>query len=544
MKKVNKNITLKVFSLIFMLMFVVSLFTSTKVLAEELPFSIKEATITEKSSDATGTITNFNNNEVSSNIKFHKLNDYVTYKLVINSNIDKEITILEIIDNNSNKYIDYQYDKNENKKINSKATFEFSIKCVYENELTDITQRDQINNVKFNIKYLEGGQVKDATITINPKTGDNINVSFILLIVSSVGLIICIVLAKKGKNKKLSKVSTLIITGLILSPIVVQAATTVFSLNLKSNIGIYDKLIVTYVVNGEETTLTNKYGEALTGLATPEKTGFKFTGWTYEDGTKFDQTKPITDDIKISANFKEVLWTIPSGRTPNTLVSGDEICLKYDNTQCFDFIKYDGNDIIMLAKYNLKVGGIYENRHLDKIGEYTSADEGYGKQSSDALGTGANFEIRYGTVTYSKTVYWDDNGTPKNEYPGSYYPGPNYPTIFDPINFNGRPNEDNYSIAYYVEIYKKILTDDYGVELKDMRLLTYMEAIDESIGCDPDAWECPSNGFVIRTSFWLGSADSDYVWYIDTNGYIDEYRINEDDLFGVRPVAVITKSDL
>ena len=46
-------------------------------------------------------------------------------------------------------------------------------------------------------------------------------------------------------------------------------------------------------------------------------------------------------------------WVLPQGKTKDTLTVGDEICA---GDQCFNFIKYDGNDVVMLAKYNLNVG--------------------------------------------------------------------------------------------------------------------------------------------------------------------------------------------
>ena len=235
-------------------------------------------------------------------------------------------------------------------------------------------------------------------------------------------------------------------------------------------------------------------------------------------------------------------WMLPTGKTKDNLEVGDEICIR---NQCFNFLHYDGTnneDIVMLSKYNLKVGNIYDSSYT-KIGEYTSSDTGYGLQSSEAKGWVNGASTFNGTVSFSSTNYWDDNGSPKSDYPGSYS-SPDYPTIYDAKNYKGAPGENDYSIAYYVDEYKTKLTG-YGVTIKDTRLLTYSEAIDSSIGCSEDSYSCPTTGFITNTSFWLGSAFDIYdVWYVYSVGNFNYNYFNYDDNFGVRPVVVISKDSI
>ena len=191
----------------------------------------------------------------------------------------------------------------------------------------------------------------------------------------------------------------------------------------------------------------------------------------------------------------------------------------------------------MLSKYNLKVGNIY-NSSVTKTGEYTQSDTGYGLQSSEARGW-VSGNTRNGTVAFSKTYYWYDGSSLKPEY-GTSYPA----DVYDATNYKGAPGENNYSIAYYVDEYKTKLTE-YGVTIKDARLLTYSEAIDSSIGCDATNHSCPTNGFIINTSFWLGSAYGHvYVWSVCSDGYFDSHYFSDDVNIGVRPVVVISKSDI
>ena len=96
---------------------------------------------------------------------------------------------------------------------------------------------------------------------------------------------------------------------------------------------------------------------------------------------------------------------------------------------------------------------------------------------------------------------------------------------------------------YYVDEYKTKLTG-YGVTIKDTRLLTYAEATDSSIGCDESTDSCPTNGFITNTSFWLGSAVDNYrVWVVYSDGTFGGNGFGGFN-FGVRPVVVISKSNI
>ena len=70
------------------------------------------------------------------------------------------------------------------------------------------------------------------------------------------------------------------------------------------------------------------------------------------------------------------LYTLPEGRTAYNLQVGDEVCINGDTTECFNFYGYDGNNIKLLSKYNLKVGKIYDSSGT-QTGIYSSSDTGY-----------------------------------------------------------------------------------------------------------------------------------------------------------------------
>ena len=259
-------------------------------------------------------------------------------------------------------------------------------------------------------------------------------------------------------------------------------------------------------------------------------------------------------------NAKErSLWLLPEGKTKDNLTVGDEICTK---GECFNFLHYDGTnneDIVMLSKYNLKVGNIYDS-NWNKTGEYSQSDSGYGLQSSEARGYVDGASTFNGTVAFSTTSYWMDGNnlkSPYNENDTIYYnlnvPIFRYrsddslaafPTVYDG-QYKGAPGENDYSIVYYVDGYKTKLTE-YGVTIKDTRLLTYAEATDSSIGCSWDSWTCPTTGFITNTTFWLGSAvNYSCVWYVRSDGNFTYLGDFDDDFgVGVRPVIVVSKTNM
>ena len=418
-KKKTKLIKLRLFTVLFSIMYIISLFMGVKAFAETNPFKLNDASIEEKSENVTGSITGFDNDKVNNDITFHKLNDYVTYKLVIKSNIDKDITILSIIDDNENEYIAYEYDKLENKKVSANSTFDFLVKAIYKSEVTDTSKRNQTTNVKFTITYLEDGEVKGDTITINPKTCDGISKSLILLIISSVGLVTCIALDKKRKIKKLSKVSALIITGLVLTPIAVKAATYSYNITFKTTVGLYDKMIITCVVDDNEKTLVSKYGMAISDLEIPTKEGYTFSKWTYEDGSDFDLTEVITEDIKIIANFSKDTYTISYNLTGGTITGvnpteysiSDDITLIEPEKEYYDFIGWIGTDITTPTK-NVVIKNKTGNRTYTANYEptdYNISYTGLTEEEKTSLNNPTSYNIETTTFTLNNPENRTDN---------------------------------------------------------------------------------------------------------------------------------------
>ena len=302
----------------------------------------------------------------------------------------------------------------------------------------------------------------------------------------------------------------------------------------------------------------------------------------YDETTNITATltaNPIENSSATGSNSSEeavpASWKIPVGRTATTLQAGDELQLK---DQSFYFIRYDeNNNLVLLAKYNLKVG---ENFVLDngwvKVGQYTSEDSGYGLQSSETKGYSVSASESNGAVTFSATNYWVNKvsynnynlKSPYNENNKIYYNNTNYPhfryrsndseaypAVYD-TNYITEPDfsstcdnstncwkTEGYSIAYYVEKYRSILEGaSYGAIIEDARLLQMPEVISFNGGSRNNV---PKSSILRETSFWLGSACSDNsIWIVDAQYQLVDINYLNTVFCGVRPVLVISPSNI
>ena len=251
------------------------------------------------------------------------------------------------------------------------------------------------------------------------------------------------------------------------------------------------------------------------------------------------------------------------------ITAGDEVAI--DSEHFYVITPDDGEgNTILLAKYNLLVGDVYEQvsgswtktKTMDK-----DNTDGYGLQSSTAKGNYSGGTDRTGVVAFSGKAYWDNaecvwsgSGTSntcpgtaglKSEYANSSNPAgttsylytfpyvyrssmssiaPSYGVYSNPW----QASQDNgYTIAYYVEEYVNRLKDDFGAsEEIEGRLLSYEEA---------DALSSTIKG---NWSYWLGSAGhQDGVWYV-LAGSIGGHGFWRGNIYGVRPVIIVSTSEI
>lgn len=415
-KKIRKT---RIFMLIFSIMLFISIFSCIRVLAEPDALKLEEAIITDKSNTVTGDITNISDDKIEDNITFHRINDDITYRIVIKNNLDKEITILSIEDDNNNEYITFEYDKHQNEILGSGDSLEFFVTTRYNNSVMDMSKRNQNTSTNFIINYKIAGKSNGNSILVNPNTSSNFPWFIFTFIVSNVGIIICMIVERNNSKNNSSKMSGLLIIGLMLSPIIVKAETLSYKIKLTSYYGLYDKQVVTYIVNGEEKSLINQYGETINGLETPVKEGYTFDKWTYEDGSDFDPTKELTSDINLIAKMNKIIYSITydlnggilSSSNPTEYTVTDNITLQEPTKDYYLFKGWTGTDLQEPTK-NVVINNIIGDRNYianySPI-NYTISYSGLTNEEKNALNNPTSYNIESNEVTLSNPQNRKDN---------------------------------------------------------------------------------------------------------------------------------------
>ena len=221
--------------------------------------------------------------------------------------------------------------------------------------------------------------------------------------------------------------------------------------------------------------------------------------------------KTVKISLKSSVSIKKPIVVYPEGKNKNTVTTGDIV--KISNEEFYVIDKTE-EDLVLLAKYNLKVGDVIVGSNITP---YSSSDQGYGLQNATETGT----------LKFSDTNYWNNNVGDGKTYPGAYS-HPNYPYVYD----------SNSKLEQYVINYKNYLTSK-GAYIKEARLLKYSEAI--KLGCSNTDETCSAApDYVTSTSYWLGNAQYPaLVWTINQDkGFFGEATITNTS-YGVRPVIVL-----
>lgn len=238
---------------------------------------------------------------------------------------------------------------------------------------------------------------------------------------------------------------------------------------------------------------------------------------------------------------KKQIITFLERQNEKEITTGD--LLKIGDSEEFYVVSSDEQQTVLLARYNLLVGNIYNsNWSLDKAIDVT--DDGYGRQSSLAKGVDRTgiLDKFVGTLAFSEEGYWLGKVGENKPYEGivSYsgfnsesYEAP-YPYVYD----------ENSNLYTYLNYYKEILENE-GAAISEARLLTYNEII--TLGCaGPDEYTCQSApSWVYNTSYWLGASyDNANMMAVFSDSYFGYGSLQGTDSFGVRPVIVISTSDI
>lgn len=203
---------------------------------------------------------------------------------------------------------------------------------------------------------------------------------------------------------------------------------------------------------------------------------------------------------------------------------GDVVSIKSNRntTEEFYIIAYDSDTHVAtaIAKYNLKVGNIYDPTS-EKLTPIDTTSSGYGLQDSTMKGHDFSAENQpyNGVTSFSNSLYWYD--FPNNSYTldNSTVDNHTYPYVY-----NRQSNIYNYIESYRAKLNNVVC---------DVRLASY-----EEINPLKDSYT-----WAYTSSYWFGSLNgkktSGNIYFIgsNNNSYIYQSSIYSAETdFGVRPV--------
>ena len=304
---------------------------------------------------------------------------------------------------------------------------------------------------------------------------------------------------------------------------------------------------------------------------------FKETG----SNQNYNQNKEFYGTLNIAEGSAPATLSLQTDTGTTGLSTGDTVRATQTGIDNQDFyvVSTNASETVLLAKYNLLVGDVFDvdtTNQTYTLNKTMNANNtsGYGLQSSSAKGYVDGDTQFIGVVPFSGTNYWHNYVrpeankienhsfntlvyTPQNtnmsiqemsiwggdiysrygtytNYANNIYDRA-YSSIAPSLNYNngyGVAQYNGYTIAYYVEEYINRL----GIEGTG-RLLTYEEG---------QSLESSNSSIVFNgTTFWLGSANFDNdVWSVYSGGALNYSNFNYDNDIGVRPVIVVSTSDI
>jgi len=316
---------------------IVSIFGITNVSAATINIELTKIDIESKSLTITVEEPVISNNEITSNITFNQVDDYVNFKLTLKNNEGAGLKITSVNDNLENENIEVSYAYDDNTFIQPGETTTVYANMSYKTRL--INEDKTINNFRINLTLEE----EDGDDIVVPDTGSNTiitnqgkdnNVIYCIIasIVSAIGLTV-IMLVKNKKIRLVVLAGVLATLGLVTVPIATHAEEKIEAFIYYTDIvikGELEEYTVTFDTDGgtEIANQTVKYGEKATKPDTnPEKTDHIFEGWYTDDtyGAEFDFDSTITNNTTIYAGYHHKCrnFSTDSWDTINANIKGD-----------------------------------------------------------------------------------------------------------------------------------------------------------------------------------------------------------------------------
>ncbi len=301
------------YSKILVIAFVFSLLVSIvgTVYAAGNIFTIKNVEAVEKSETVEVEKIEFNSEKINADVVYHKVGDYVKYKITIQNGKDEDYKLKAITDNNKNSYISYEYDDCTDVELKANGSADLYVTVKYLTAAGDATDRDQDIDVDFDIVIVDkNGNVVNGRISMSPQTGDTIMTYVTMFGISAVAFIFFFIL--KNKENRSKRIFILIMVMVLIAPVMVTAAAnSSVTVKLKGTFSLKDKITITYTdASGNEKTKLADYGESTSMPEALEKEDYDFIGWYDENGEEVKELSNLTKDIKLTPKFKAKTYTI------------------------------------------------------------------------------------------------------------------------------------------------------------------------------------------------------------------------------------------
>ena len=258
------------------------------------------------------------------------------------------------------------------------------------------------------------------------------------------------------------------------------------------------------------TEVTTNYG----GQADTTAGGFPVT--VTIDGKSFTVDRDGNVTSKDSETEGKVTIIEGDGKSVGNIIA---VTSTSETTEEFYVLSYDESTqkAKVLAKYNLKVGNIYNNDSKTAIATNSA---GYGVQNSEMKGWVSSGQPYNGVLAFSSSKYWDDTYTPQGSS--------SHPWVYN--------NKSN--LYQYVEAYKTKLGNTDKVSEVSLPSHEDIDAL----------WSNKSKyTWLYSTSYWTGSAYgafNNFVLGVSAYGDFGSVNCYYDNGYGVRPVITIDMSKI
>jgi len=318
-----------------------SIFLGTKVYAADIKAT--NITLVDKSSTAEVETPVMVNNEITSKITLNKENDYAVFDLTIKNNEKNKYKIESIVDNNENEYITVNYDYS---KDYFQEETKVKIKFLYKNKLIN-QEKVSMDNLVITIKLVNDKGESTNIIINNPKTGDNISLYLIVLVLGVLGLIY----TKKKINFKGIKVGiSVLIFAVLLLPFVIFALDryeipiTFKRVEAKGEFEVYDVMVEGIGIR--QVTYGNEIGE----LPEQARDGYSFNGYEDENGVAVSPDTIVTGPMTVRPMYTVITYNITydynggHAVNPNTYTVENTITLNNPTKKGYTFSGWTGSN--------------------------------------------------------------------------------------------------------------------------------------------------------------------------------------------------------